>query len=201
MLPARILLLMALVVGDSAANGRLHRRRFLRSLQAAHDLTAANDDKIKRQMQKDDDSTNPRANCPHDTYNVFQCDDPTQQWAIPCDSTSCVWDLTALSPDQPPELCRFITVNDVNAELPDEFKPCALWVIVFAKTSAPTIAPTLPPTLSTCPTETRHARVRETLFVLAIMDLTNHFSLQSQRRRRHLFRRCHQRRSQKGHQP
>jgi hypothetical protein len=155
LISARILVLLALVVGDSAANGRLHRRRFLRSLQEAN-----NHDKIiNRQMQKDDDATNPRANCPHDSYNVFQCDDPTQQWAIPCDTTSCVWDLTALTPDQPPELCGFITVNDVNAELPDEFKPCALWVIVFGKTSAPTPAPTLPSTLGTCSVETRNASV------------------------------------------
>jgi hypothetical protein len=147
MLSARILLLLALIFGKSAAsvNGRIQQRRFLRSLQAAHDLSAVN----KRHMQKDDDATNPRANCPHDSYNVFQCDDPTQTWAIPCDPTSCVWDLTALTPDQPPELCQFVTVNDLNAELPDEFKPCALWVIVFAKTSAPTPVPTLPPTLST----------------------------------------------------
>lgn len=78
-------------------------------------------------------------NCPT-TFSLMHCVDPYVQHDIPCDETTCLWDLTAFQAEAPPGICGFIRRVQVNDDLPDDLKPCVLWNQFFG-TVAPTISP------------------------------------------------------------
>lgn len=90
--------------------------------------------------------TLPPSPCSSALYSVFSCNNPYGPWIVPCDPVTCLWNLTALSPDAPPALCEFITVNDVNAlNIPDAVKPCAAWAILYGEGNSPNPQPTVAP--------------------------------------------------------
>lgn len=90
-----------------------------------------------RKLQGGVDKNN---NCPNE-YSVLRCDDPDLSYEIPCDGTTCEWNLQALDPKSPPDSCLAITINDPLApDLPDVIRPCALWSLMYGehKSSPPT---------------------------------------------------------------
>jgi hypothetical protein len=79
-------------------------------------------------------------NCPKQ-YSLLHCDNPDLSYEIPCDSSTCEWDLQALDPKSPPSSCLAITIIDPLApDIPDVIRPCALWSLIYGehKSSSPT---------------------------------------------------------------
>jgi hypothetical protein len=83
--------------------------------------------------------------CPT-SFSIMHCVDPTKEHVIPCDKTTCLWDLNGLTAAGPPGICAFIKQIDLEDNLPDDLKPCVLWNQFFGSgplTNSP--KPTLPP--------------------------------------------------------
>jgi hypothetical protein len=79
------------------------------------------------------------ASCPT-SYSLLHCIDPAEEHVIPCDGTTCLWDLNSMTKAGPPGICAFIKQIDIKDNLPDELKPCVLWNQFFGSVS-PTISP------------------------------------------------------------
>ena len=61
--------------------------------------------------------------------------------SISCDPTTYLWNVSELSPVAPPPLCNFTVTADMLVNVPDMYKPCALWFIMYGgnATAVPTM--------------------------------------------------------------
>ena len=72
----------------------------------------------------------PTAACPEE-YSLYHCTDPSRVFDIPCDATTCLFNLTSLNSSSPPGFCTNIAVINAEAQVPDVIKPCLLWERLF----------------------------------------------------------------------
>jgi hypothetical protein len=66
---------------------------------------------------------------------IYTCTDPEVMLADPtiqCDPVTCLWNLNAFNPGQPPEPCAAILLLEQQvADLPDLLEPCLWWEMLY----------------------------------------------------------------------
>ncbi|GAX22616.1 hypothetical protein FisN_14Hh252 [Fistulifera solaris] len=74
--------------------------------------------------------------CVNPAYeDIYTCTDPEVMLAdltIQCDPATCLWNLNAFNPGQPPEPCAAILLLEQQiADLPDLLEPCLWWEMLY----------------------------------------------------------------------
>ncbi|GAX10732.1 hypothetical protein FisN_14Lh252 [Fistulifera solaris] len=74
--------------------------------------------------------------CVNTAYeDIYTCTDPEVMLADPtiqCDPATCLWNLNAFNPGQPPEPCAAILLLEQQvADLPDLLEPCLWWEMLY----------------------------------------------------------------------